>query len=294
MKKILSICLAVIIALSAMVLTAYASDTKTGALLEEIKSTKSYYVDFGDVFYEEEGSPFKDVKCYVKVYENDDGSKNIKFAATAKLWFFNVKLLVSDGKLTAYLPLISIDFGGIFGSDYNVNFNNFLHEVIEFVDSFDSSLVECMKLKSAGEVDTVEYGKVYVEEFVPDIRKVIDYADEMGVISIPEGTKLDTMTEAELVALIKSFGEKGENVLRMFESNATFYYDGENLVSYKVTLYDAANDNAVFNAEDLMIKKAEAIGSNVPDSAFDKPFVLFNATGIIKAIFGMLIGQFLS
>ena len=287
MKKIISVALAVVLSLSALFMTAYASDTKTGALLEEIKSTKSYYVDFGDVFYEEEGAPFRDVKCYTKVCEDENGKDELKIAITAKLWFFNVKLIVSDGTACVYLPFLSIDLGKITGAENGVLNELYYDYIAPLLNSFDSSFVECMKLKSSGEKDTEEYGRVYVEEFVPDIKKLLEYADKNGIIDIPEDSELAGMTEEEMINWLKSFGDKGENVLRMFESNATFYYNGDNLIAYKVTLYDAANDNAVLNSEDLMIKRAESIGSNVDDSVFDAPVVLFDITSLISLLFGV-------
>ena len=44
--------------------------------------------------------------------------------------------------------------------------------------------------------------KVYVEEFVPDLRKCVDLAIKEGVISIPANSDLATMTE-ELTIIIK-------------------------------------------------------------------------------------------
>ena len=288
MKKIFSVCLAVIISLLSLFVTAYASDTKTGALLEEIKTTKSYYVDFGDVFYEEEGAPFRDVKCYFKVYDNENGKDDFKIALTGKLWFFNVKLIITRDSARAYLPFVSIDLGAIFGSDTDRLNELYYNYILPLFGSFDSSFVECMKLKSAGEQDTKEYGRVYVEEFAPDIKKMLEYAEKNGLINIPDDSQLAGMTEEEIINWLKSLGQKGENVLRMFESNAVFYYEGDKLIAYKVTLYDAANDNAVLNSEDLMIKRAKDIGSSVPDSVFDAPIVLFDVTSIFTLFFGNL------
>ncbi|MBQ8026650.1 MAG: hypothetical protein IJ261_00880, partial [Clostridia bacterium] len=205
MKRIISVILSVVIAFSAFFVTAYASDTRTGALFEDIKNTKSYYIDFGDVFYEEEGAPFRDVKSYVKICENEDGSKDLKMAATAKLWFFNVKLLISDGEFYIYLPLISINMGKIMGSD--IDFSELPNEIILVFNRFNAEFIDCMKLKFAGEKDTEEYGTVYVEEFVPDMRKMLDYADKNGLIDIPEDSELADMTEDDIISWLKSLGE---------------------------------------------------------------------------------------
>ena len=117
---------------------------------------------------------------------------------------------------------------------------------------------------------------------------MLEYAEKNGLIDIPDDSQLAGMTEEEIINWLKSLGQNGENVLRMFESNAVFYYEGDKLIAYKVTLYDAANDNAVLNSEDLMIKRAKDIGSSVPDSVFDAPIVLFDVTSIFTLIFGNL------
>ncbi|MBQ5824245.1 MAG: hypothetical protein IIW48_05505, partial [Clostridia bacterium] len=71
-------------------------------------------------------------------------------------------------------------------------------------------------------------------------------------------------------------------------SNATFYYDDEGLVAFDIVLYDAADDDASLNSNDLLPIKAESITTNVPDSAFDKPVSIFDITSLFTMILSFL------
>ena len=286
MKKTISIILVVLLSLSAFFVTAYAADTKTEKFIDDILESKSLSIAFDDDFFEKEGIPLEDVVANAKIYVNEDGSKDIKVAATAKLWFFNVKLLVSDGEIVAYMPLLTINVTDLLGGSLDLSV--YADEIDKMFGILESELFDCLKLKSSGKENVENYGEVYVEKFVPDIRKVLDLAVKEGLIELPADSELATMTEADIIAMLKSLGQKGENVLRMFESNATFYYDDEGLVAFDIVLYDAADDDASLNSNDLLPIKAESITTNVPDSAFDKPVSIFDITSLFTMILGLL------
>lgn len=286
MKKVLSVILAVIIAVSAFAMTAFADATKTDAIINEILETRSISITFDNESLEKYAIPFRDITACAKVYKNADGSKDVKVAANAKLLFFDVKLLLTDGEIYAYLPLVSFCVSDFFGG--SIDFSRFADSIDSMIDLLNSDVFDCLKLKSAGEKDTTEYGKVYVEEFVPDLRKCIDLAVKEGVIRIPAGSDLATMTEAEMIAMLNSLGQPGRNVLRMLDSNAKFYYDNDKLVAFEIVLYDLADDSAELSSNDLLPINAEYITSSVPDSIFTKPLA-FDLTGIMKILLVMLL-----
>jgi len=285
MKKFLALALAVLISLSAFVMTAYADSTKTDAIIDEILESRSLSITFDNDSLEKNSIPFKDITASVKIFKNDDGTKDIKFAAKAKLLFFDVKLLLADGEIYAYLPLISFCVSDFLGG--TIDFSGFADKIDEMIGLLDSDVFDCLKVKSVGEKDTAEYGKVYVEEFVPDLRKCIDLAVKEGVITIPAGSNLATMSEAEMINMLNSLGQPGKNVLRMLDSNVKFYYNNDKLVAFDIVLYDLADDSAQLNSNDLLPIKAEYITSSVPDSTFTKP-IAFDFTGIMKMILGFL------
>ena len=287
MKKIISIILAVVISASALFVTAYASDTKTQGFIDDVVNSKSICIEFDNDALNSYSIPFQDLALYIKSAENEDGSSQLKIAATAKLWFFNVKLLMVDGEIYAYLPLVSFCVSDILGG--SIDFSALSGDFAEAFGGVTLQVLDCLKIKSAGEKDTDKYGKVYVEEFVPDIRKTLDMAVENGVLEIPEGSDFSTMSDEEIRAYLENFGQQGKNVLRMLDSNATFYYDGDKLVAFDIVLYDLIDDSAELNSNDLLPVKAESITSGVDDSVFEKPISLFDLSSLFSMILGMLL-----
>lgn len=288
MKKIISVILAVTIILSAFCVTAYASDTKTQGFIDDVINSKSICIEFDDDALNSYSIPFQDLKLYIKSVDNAEGEPELKIAATAKLWFFNVKLLLVDGEIYAYLPLVSFCVSDILGG--SIDFSALSGDFVEAFGGATLQVLDCLKLKSAGEKDTDKYGKVYVEEFIPDIRKTLDVAVENGVLEIPEGSDFTTMSDEEIRAYLENFGQQGENVLRMLDSNATFYYDSEgNLIAFDIVLYDLIDDSAELNSNDLLPVKAESITSAVDDSVFEKPITFFDLSSLLSMILGMLL-----
>ena len=288
MKKIISVILAVTIILSAFCVTAYASDTKTQGFIDDVINSKSICIEFDDDALNSYSIPFQDLKLYIKSVNNAEGEPELKIAATAKLLFFNVKLLLVDGEIYAYLPLVSFCVSDILGG--SIDFSALSGDFVEAFGGATLQVLDCLKLKSAGEKDTDKYGKVYVEEFIPDIRKTLDVAVENGVIEIPEGSDFASMSDEEIRAYLENFGQQGENVLRMLDSNATFYYDSEgNLIAFDIVLYDLIDDSAELNSNDLLPVKAESITSAVDDSVFEKPITFFDLSSLLSMILGMLL-----
>ena len=288
MKKIISVILAVTIILSAFCVTAYASDTKTQGFIDDVINSKSICIEFDDDALNSYSIPFQDLKLYIKSVNNAEGEPELKIAATAKLWFFNVKLLLVDGEIYAYLPLVSFCVSDILGG--SIDFSALSGDFVEAFGGATLQVLDCLKLKSAGEKDTDKYGKVYVEEFIPDIRKTLDVAVENGVIEIPEGSDFASMSDEEIRAYLENFGQQGENVLRMLDSNATFYYDSEgNLIAFDIVLYDLIDDSAELNSNDLFPVKAESITSAVDDSVFEKPITFFDLSSLLSMMLGMLL-----
>ena len=283
MKKTISVVLAVIISLSAFFVTASAADTKTQNFIDDIIDTKSICIEFDNDAMSSYSIPFQDVTLYIKATDNSD----IKVAATAKLWFFNVKLLLVDGEIYAYLPFVSFCISDLLGG--SIDFSALSGEFSEAFGSVTLQVLDCLKVKTTGEKDTDKYGKVYVEEFVPDVRKTIDIAVENGVVDIPDDSIFATMSDAEIRAYLGTLGQQGKNVLRMLDSYAMFYYKDDKLVAFDIVLYDLIDDSAELNSNDLLPVKAKSITSGVADSVFEKPVAIFDLTSLFSTILGMLL-----
>ncbi len=288
MKKSISIVLAVVLCLSSLFVTAYASDTKTQGFIDDVINSKSICIEFDNDALNSYSIPFQDLKLYIKSFESEDSSTQLKVAATAKLWFFNVKLLMVDGEIYAYLPFVSFCVSDMLGG--SIDFSALTGDFTEAFGGFTLQILECLKLKTAGDKVTDKYGEVYVEEFVPDIRKTLDMAVENGVIEIPEGSDFSTMSDEEIREYLLTFGQQGRNVLRMLDSNATFYYDSEGkLIAFDIVLYDLIDDSAELSSNDLLPVKAESITSDVDDSVFEKPVTFFDLSSLFSVILGMLL-----
>lgn len=287
MKKSISIILAVILFLSAFFVTAYAADTKTQDFIDDIINTKSLAIEFDNDALNSYSIPFQDLTVFFKVYDKQDGSSDIKIAATAKLWFFNVKLLLSDGEIYAYLPLVNFCVSDILGG--SLDFSGLSGDFSKAFGSVTLQVLECLKLKSAGEKETDKYGKVYVEEFVPDIRKTLDMAVENGIIELPAGSDFATMSDEQIRTYLGTLGQQGRNVLRMLDSYAMFYYNGDELIAFDIVLYDLIDDSAELNSNDLLPVKAKSITSDVADGVFEKPVSLFDLSSIFALLLGMLL-----
>jgi len=286
MKKIISVVLAVSIILSAFFVTAYASDTKTQSFIDDVIDTKSICIEFDNDALNSYSIPFKDLTVYLKAVDSEDGSTQLNIAAPAKLWFFKVKLLLVYGEIYAYLLLISFCVSDILGG--SLDFSGLLGDFTEAFGTAALQVLDCLKLKSSGEQETDKYGKVYVEEFIPDIRKTLDVAVENGILEIPDESIFATMSDEEIRDYLATLGQQGKNVLRMLDSNATFYYDGDELVAFDIVLYDLIDDSAELNSNDLLPVKAESITSNVDDSVFEKPVTFFDFTSLFTMLLGML------
>ena len=287
MKKLISVILSVVIALSAFFVTAYASDTKTQGFIDDVVDTKSICIEFDNDALNSYSIPFQDLTVYLKASDNEDGTSDLKVAATAKLWFFDVKLLMVDGEIFAYLPLVSFCVSDILGG--SLDFSSLSGDFANAFGTLTLQVLDCLKLKTAGEKETDEYGTVYVEEFIPDIRKTLDVAVENGIIEIPDESIFAAMSDEEIRAYLGNLGQQGKNVLRMLDSNATFYYDGEGkLIAFDIVLYDLIDDSAELNSNDLLPVKAESITSDVDDSVFEKPLALFDLSSLFSMLLGLL------
>ena len=288
MKKFISVILAVVMLVSALGLTAYASDTKTQDFIDDVVDTKSICIEFDNDALNSYSIPFQDLKLYIKTVDNAEGEPELKIAATAKLWFFNVKLLLVDGEIYAYLPFVSFCVSDILGG--SLDFSGLSGDFTKAFGGVTLQTLECLKLKSAGNQVTDEYGEVYVEEFIPDVRKTLDMAVENGIIEIPEDSDFATMSDDEIREYIGTFGQQGKNVLRMLDSKATFYYDAEGkLIAFDIVLYDLIDDSAELSSNDLLPVKAESITSGVEDSVFEKPVTFFDLSSLFSMILGMLL-----
>ncbi|MBP3697658.1 MAG: hypothetical protein J6J45_08980 [Clostridia bacterium] len=290
MKKTISIMLAAVI-LSLSFLCVGASDeeiTKTEKLLNDIATTKSIKIDFEDDAFENDIINIKNVEVSAKITETD-GVEDVKIAASAKVLFFKVKLLITEGKVYAYIPLIrcKIDVTEILGEDVEL-----LEPAKELMSFLESDFIEYLVLTKSGEKETEGYGKVYTEEFKVDIEGVIKGLVEDGTLEVPEDMDISNMTLDEILALMDD-AEEVIKVIKAAESfRAVFVYKDDALVNAVINTVDEDGDDVETDIAEVFPFAIESITSDVDESVFKEPVLYFNFTSLFSGIVGKLAGSF--
>lgn len=150
MKKTLSIIMSVILIFSVFSLNVFAADTKTETLLEEINENKEVAVTLvaGDIPLFGANSDARDI-----IYLKDD-----KAAYEYKAGFINVRVVIDDGDIVAFIPafpyvhvkLDTLAIGDIDTWELVNKLTNLTVGVLNYVDSYE---------------ETFEGKTYYVEEF---------------------------------------------------------------------------------------------------------------------------------
>lgn len=285
MKKFISIMLtAVILSLSFLCVGASAAETKTETLIADLAETKSIKIDFADDAFENEIIKISNVEIAAKIVEKD-GVEDVKVAASAKVWFFKVKLLITEGKIYAYIPLLfsRIDITGILGEDIDL-----LEPAKELMAFIESDFLEYLVLTASGEKEIAPYGTVYTEEFKVDLEAIVKQLIEDGKLENPENIDVSDMTLEEIIALM----EGSEEVIKIIKAaeafRAEFIYKDDVLVDAKINTVDEDGNKIETDVAEIIPFEIESITSDVDDSVFKSPVLYFNATGIFSGIIGNL------
>lgn len=285
MKKFISIMLtAVILSLSFLCVGASAAETKTETLIADLAETKSIKIDFADDAFENEIIKISNVEIAAKIVEKD-GVEDVKVAASAKVWFFKVKLLITEGKIYAYIPLLfsRIDITGILGEDIDL-----LEPAKELMAFIESDFLEYLVLTASGEKEIAPYGTVYTEEFKVDLEAIVKQLIEDGKIENPENIDVSDMTIEEIIALM----EGSEEVIKIIKAaeafRAEFIYKDDVLVDAKINTVDEDGNKIETDVAEIIPFEIESITSDVDDSVFKSPVLYFDATGIFSGIIGNL------
>ncbi len=290
MKKIISIMLtAVILSLSFLCVGASATEnTKTETLLNDIATTKSIKIDFEDDAFENDIINIKNVEISAKITETD-GVEDVKIAASAKVLFFKVKLLLTEGNAYVYIPLIraKIDITEILGDDFDL-----LEPAKELMAFLESDFIEYLVLTNSGEKEIAGYGKVYTEEFKVDIEAIIKELVEEGKLEVPEDMDISNMTLAEILALMDD-AEETVKIIEAAESfRAEFIYKDDALVNAVINTVDKDGDDVETDVAEVFPFAIESITSDVDDNEFKEPVLYFNFTNLFAGIIGKVAGAF--
>lgn len=290
MKKFISIMLtAVILSLSLLCVGASAAEpTKTETLLNDIATTKSIKIDFEDDAFENDIINIKNVEISAKITETE-GVEDVKIAASAKVLFFKVKLLLTEGKAYAYIPLIrcKIDLTKILGDDFNL-----LEPAKELMAFLESDFIEYLVLTDSGEKEISGYGTVYTEEFKVDIEAIIKKLVEDGTLEVPEDMDISNMTLEEILALMDD-AEETVKIIKAAESfRAEFIYKDNALVNAVINTVDENGEDVETDVAEVFPFAIESITSDVDDGVFKEPVLYFNFTSLFSGLIDKIAGAF--
>ena len=290
MKKIISIMLtAVILSLSLLCVGASAAEpTKTETLLNDIATTKSIKIDFEDDAFENDIINIKNVEISAKITETE-GVEDVKIAASAKVLFFKVKLLLTEGKAYAYVPLIrcKIDLTKILGDDFDL-----LEPAKELMAFLESDFIEYLVLTDSGEKEISGYGTVYTEEFKVDIEAIIKKLVEDGTLEVPEDMDISNMTLEEILALMDD-AEETVKIIKAAESfRAEFIYKDNALVNAVINTVDEDGEDVETDVAEVFPFAIESITSDVDDGVFKEPVLYFNFTSLFSGLIDKIAGAF--
>ncbi len=290
MKKFISIMLtAVILSLSLLCVGASAAEpTKTETLLNDIATTKSIKIDFEDDAFENDIINIKNVEISAKITETE-GVEDVKIAASAKVLFFKVKLLLTEGKAYAYIPLIrcKIDLTKILGDDFDL-----LEPAKELMAFLESDFIEYLVLTDSGEKEISGYGTVYTEEFKVDIEAIIKKLVEDGTLEVPEDMDISNMTLEEILALMDD-AEETVKIIKAAESfRAEFIYKDNALVNAVINTVDEYGEDVETDVAEVFPFAIESITSDVDDGVFKEPVLYFNFTSLFSGLIDKFAGAF--
>ena len=280
---------AVILSLSLLCVGASAAEpTKTETLLNDIATTKSIKIDFEDDAFENDIINIKNVEISAKITETE-GVEDVKIAASAKVLFFKVKLLLTEGKAYAYVPLIrcKIDLTKILGDDFDL-----LEPAKELMAFLESDFIEYLVLTDSGEKEISGYGTVYTEEFKVDIEAIIKKLVEDGTLEVPEDMDISNMTLEEILALMDE-ADEFIKVIKAAESfRAEFIYKDNALVNAVINTVDEDGEDVETDVAEVFPFAIESITSDVDDGVFKEPVLYFNFTSLFSGLIDKIAGAF--
>ncbi len=289
MKKIISIMLALILSLSVLCVGASAAEdtTKTEALLAELAEEKSIKIDFADDAFDNDVIKISNVVVSAKIVEGEEGIEDVKIFATAKVMFFKIKLLVSEGKVFIYIPLFraKINVTEILGEDIDL-----LEPAQEIVALLESDFLEYLILADSGEKEIAPHGNVYTEEYKVDMEAIIKQLIEDGKLEAPEDIDFSNMTLEEILAMMDDAEETAKLIEAAESFRAEFIYKNDSLVDIMITAIDEDGETEETLISDIIPFAIESITTDVDDGDFKEPILYFNFSGLFSGLVGKLAG----
>ncbi len=287
MKKILSITLALLLALTALFsLSASAAENRSEKFLNDLLSTKSLGITIDDSAF---NGLLKGVTLNVKMGDT------VKIAGSGKaLGFLKVKLYGDSSKLEAYigaLGLLKVDISEIIGDSFELDgFTTDVAPILEKAESLKQYIV------LDAENSTADCDKFVIDRETAknDFIEQTDF-DEAGLTNL--GITKEALKEKtfdEILVMLDQLGnddlkEEAQAIANIAKSWIAFRYSGEKLVGIDINFCDESGYVTTIGTDSLGMNFT-SISTNVSDSVFNTPKFSIDLTNLLKGIISKFIG----
>lgn len=299
MKKIISILLSVIIAISMFAVSASAEVEVSQAekFFADLAETKSLGIKYKTAMMLASGIFLDSADKQIKIYETEDGTYDYKHKLSGELIFLNIGIspnavwLEADDKSVLWLPSIvmKIDLEYLLDekvdTSYDINENSDINNIL-----FHSAL-DCLEFVSSRNENLSEHGEIRVETMKYSPYKLLETSVEKGTVIVPAGIDIYSLSEDEVYAYIDTNSSDAESLKSSIDSTTVDVYieDGKIYNIIFNTIDDEGNSESSDLVPGLFSVYAEYIYTNIDDNNFKAPVFLFDWTFFIKWLLNLIL-----
>lgn len=287
MKKILSVTLALLLALTALFsLSASAAENRSEKFLNDLLSTKSLGITLDDSAF---NGLLKGVTLNVKMGDT------VKIAGSGKaLGFLKVKLYGDGSKLEAYigaLGLLKVDISEIIGGSFELE--GLTEQIAPLLEKAET-LKKYIMLDA--ENSTADCDKLVIDKETAknDFIDQTDF-DEAGLTDL--GITKEALKEKtfdEIIVMLDQLGNddlkaEAQAIANIAKSNLAFRYSGDKLVAIEINFCDESGEVTTVGTDNLGMNFT-SISTGISDSVFNAPKFGIDLTNLLKGIISSFIG----
>lgn len=287
MKKLLSITLALVLALTALFsLSASAAENRSEKFINDLFSTKTISVTLDDSAF---NGLLKDVTLNVKL------GNSIQIAGSGKaLGFIKVRLYGGEAGLDAYigsLGLFRVDISEIIGG--NLEFAGITERILPVLEKAET-YKKYLKLDTENSTANCDKFVIDKEAAKNDFIDQTDF-DAAGLTDL--GITKEALKEKtfdEILVMLDQLGNdemkaQAQAIANIAKSWIAFNYSGDKLVGIDLNFCDENGEVTTVGTGDIGFDFT-SISTGVADSAFIAPRVSIDLTNLLKGIISKFVG----
>ncbi len=304
MKKIISIFLVAVMALSVFGINATAEGSQAEKFFADLEETMSLGIKYESYMATAHSDLFGMITTSektIKICENADGTYYYKMSISGLLGtpLLDFKFVTTNEEAWAYIPnfRISVNIEKALGinmedtdTSYDINANTEMNSVLF------NPMFKCLEYVSSRK-DNLEkdFGSSYEDMTVETMKispyKMLETAVEKGTVTIPEGTDVHSLSLDEICAYLASAnGSDAESMKSLLDNTTIDVYieDGKVYDIIFNTVDDEGNPESA-SYLGLSFIGVEYIYTDIDDKEFEKQLFYMDFTFIVKWILGMLL-----